>query len=108
MAALVPISLPSAGRIDVAERDGVTVLQLAGEIDAETVAAYQRRDRGSLQVAAVDLGEVTFLSSSAVSFLIRQTQSIRDGGRLPVVCDVSRHAWRVLELLGATRLFAPA
>jgi anti-anti-sigma regulatory factor len=54
----------------------------------------------------VDLSEVAFLSSSAVSFLIRQTRSIRERGQLPAVVGVSAHARRVLELLGATGLFA--
>jgi anti-anti-sigma factor len=106
MTALVPISLPTAGRITARDRDGVLVLRLAGEIDAETVAAYQRHRSSPAPVAAVDLGEVSFLSSSAVSFLIRQTQPIRERGQLPAISAVSPHARRVLELLGATRLFA--
>ena len=107
MAALVPVTLPSAGCITIVEQDGVPVLQLVGEIDAETVAAYQRAAQEHAPVTAVDLGAVTFLSSSAVSFLIRQTQPVRESGRLPALCDVSSPARRVLELLGATRLFAP-
>jgi anti-anti-sigma factor len=107
MTALVPMSLPTAGSISVVDRDGVPALHLAGEIDAETVAAHQRAGSRA-PVAAVDLGEVTFLSSSAVSFLIRQTQPIRERGQLPVISAVSPHARRVLELLGAIRLFAPA
>jgi anti-anti-sigma factor len=105
MTALVPISLPMAGRISVADRDGVPVLQLAGEIDAETVAAYHRDGAAPVPVAAVDLGEVTFLSASAVSFLIRQTKPVRERGHLPAISAASPHARRVLELLGASRLF---
>jgi anti-anti-sigma factor len=107
MTALVPISLPSTGSITVVDQDGVRVLRLAGEIDAETVAAYQRAGASPERVDAVDLAEVTFLSSSAVSFLIRQTKPIREGGELPAITAVSVHARRVLELLGATALFAP-
>ena len=55
----------------------------------------------------MDLREVTFLSSSAVSFLIRRTRRIRERGQLPAVLGVSAHARRVLELLGAAGLFAP-
>jgi anti-anti-sigma regulatory factor len=54
----------------------------------------------------VDLSEVAFLSSSAVSFLIRQTRSIRERRQLPAIVGVSAQARRVLELLGATGLFA--
>lgn len=107
--ALVPISLPGAGCISVEVRDGVRVLRLVGEIDAETVAAYRREHPAVTEaVCAVDLAEVRFLSSSAVSFLIRQTQPLRERGQLPVLCGVSGRARRVLELTGASELFAPA
>jgi len=106
MTALVPITLPSAGCITVVDEAGSRVLRLAGEIDAETVAGYERIRPSLAEIAAVDLSEVAFLSSSAVSFLIRQTRSIRARGQLPAVVGVSAHARRVLELLGATGLFA--
>ena len=57
-------------------------------------------------VAAVDLTDVRFLSSSAVSFLIRQTQPVRDRGQLPGLRGVGGPARRVLELIGAIGLFA--
>lgn len=80
---------------------------MVGEIDAETVSAYQREQSSVVQgVVAVDLSEVRFLSSSAVSFLIRQTRSVRDRGQLPALRGVSAPARRVLELVGAIGLFA--
>ena len=105
MTALVPITLPSAGCITVLDEGGSRVLRLAGEIDAETVAGYERARPSLAEIAAVDLSDVAFLSSSAVSFLIRQTRSVRERGQLPAVVGVSAHARRVLELLGATGLF---
>lgn len=107
MTAFVPIFLPSAGSITVEIQDGDAVVRLVGEIDAETVAAYQRiHSAGTDAVTAVDLTEVRFLSSSAVSYLIRRTQSVRDRGRLPVLRGVSAPARRVLELTGAWELFS--
>lgn len=107
MVALVPISLPSAGCITVETRAGASLLRMVGEIDAETVAAFQRDHAPIMEtVAAVDLSEVRFLSSSAVSFLIGQTRSVRDRGQLPALCGVSAPARRVLELIGAIELFA--
>ena len=107
MAVAVPITVPSAGTITVRTRDGEPLLRLVGEIDLETVAAY-RRVQPPVDVAAVDLTEVRFLSSSAVSFLLRQTQSVRDRGELPVLVGVSAQARRVLELIGVMKLFALA
>lgn len=107
MHALVPISLPSAGTIAVETRDGISVLRLKGEIDAETVSAYQRNQPQVPQtITDVDLAEVRFLSSSAVSFLIQQTRPLRDRGQLPVLRGVSSPARRVLELIGAIEFFA--
>lgn len=83
------------------------MLRLVGEIDAETVAAYRREHTAVTEpISAVDLTEVRFLSSSAVAFLIRQTQTLRERGQLPVLCGVSSRARRVLELTGASELFA--
>lgn len=83
------------------------MLRLVGEIDAETVTAYERAHAPVAEsVAAVDLSQVRFLSSSAVAFLIRQTRSVRDGGQLPALCGVSAPARRVLEWVGALKLFA--
>lgn len=84
------------------------MIRLIGEIDAETVAAYQRDHSPVTEiVTAVDLTEVRFLSSSAVAFLIRHTQPVRDRGELPLLLGVSAPARRVLELIGAIELFAP-
>jgi len=107
MTAIVSISLPSAGCITVVDTNGAPTLKLVGEIDAENVAAHDRIRPSLPEISAVDLSEVTFLSSSAVSFLIRQTRPIRERGQLPAIVGVSAHARRVLELLGAVRLFAP-
>lgn len=109
MVAVVPIVLPSAGSITVEAEEGVVVLRLIAEIDAETVAAYERDHSGMGEmITEVDLNEVRFLSSSAVAFLIRRTQAVRDRGQLPVLRGVSAPARRVLELTGALELFALA
>lgn len=107
MISLVPISLPSAGRITVESGEGTPVLRLVGEIDAETVTAFQRDHSPVGEVLTeVILSEVRFLSSSAVAFLIRQTQPVRDRGQLPLLRGVSAPARRVLQLTGAIELFA--
>jgi anti-anti-sigma factor len=109
MHGLVPLVLPSAGSIDLANQDGVLVLQLVGEVDAEIVAAYERDSSPVTErPTAVDLTGVTFLSSSAVSFLIRRTQPVRDRGKLPAIRGISAPARRVLEMVGVIGLFAAA
>jgi anti-anti-sigma factor len=107
VAAFVPVMLPLAGSIVIETRDGASVLRLIGEVDLETVVAHEREHR-PVPVTGVDLTDVSFLSSTAVSFLMRRTQSLRNQGRLPVLLGASVQARRVLELTGAMGLFTPA
>jgi ABC-type transporter Mla MlaB component len=83
---VVPIPFPTpSGRITL-ESDGATqVLRLAGEVDAETVAAYEKllRQFGAAVIKVVDLSAVTFLDSSGVAFLIQQTSAHRGNEAFP-------------------------
>jgi anti-anti-sigma factor len=56
-------------------------------------------------ITVVDLTEVSFLSSTAVAFVIRQTQSARRQGHLPVLRGLTRPALRIFELTGTSNLF---
>jgi anti-sigma B factor antagonist len=99
--------MPS-GRITL-ESDGSTqVLRLAGEVDADTVATHEKllRHLGAAVIKVVDLSAVTYLDSSGVAFLIRQTQPAREQGHLPALHGLrDSRARRLLQLTGATRLF---
>ena len=101
---------PLTGRITVDRRGADRVLRLVGEIDAATVADFEdgtfREIRGDqVPITVVDLAEATFLSSSAVSFLVRQTRAGRDRGQLPVLRTVAGPARRVLQMTGVDPLF---
>lgn len=106
---MLPLSSP-LGRIAVQRENGGLLLRLSGEIDAATVDAHESRAATSRTgwIDAVDLGEVTFLSSSAVGFLLRETDPIREQGSLPILRRVSAPARRVLTLTGVLGLFGSA
>src|SRR3954452_9322628 len=103
----LPVRQP-LGRVIVDWEAGVRVLRLVGEIDAltvDSVEAEQMRPalaeaRRTRTVSVVDLSEVTYLSSTAVGFLLRQTRAIRERGELPVLRGLNRHTARVLALTG--------
>jgi anti-anti-sigma factor len=83
-------------------------LRLAGDVDASTVAGYEKllRQLGAAVIEVVDLAEVTFLDSSGVAFLVRLTQPARERGQLPVLRGLSgTPARRILQLTGAIKLF---
>ena len=105
---------PTGGRITVDSEHGERVLRLAGEIDADVIAVFLDSHSATPAsatgphappITAVDLAEVTFLSSSGLSFLVRQTQASRRDGHLPLLLGVARPARRAMEITGITALF---
>jgi anti-anti-sigma factor len=106
---IVPLSFRNPrGRVTLESHEDAHVLRLAGDIDADTVAVYEQelRQFGATVIKVVDLTAVTFLDSSGVAFLIRQTQRARERGHLPALRGLcASRARRILQLTGATRLF---
>jgi anti-anti-sigma factor len=97
------------GRIAVVAEHGTAILRLTGDIDAAAVAMYEDGERPAAApspvISVVDLAEVTFLSSSGVGFLLRQTKGARDRGCLPLLRGVPGRARRVLHMTGVDGLF---
>ena len=107
MTTLVPLSPELTGGITV-ERDGdEVVLRMIGEIDLAVVEAYETGDRlaEAAVITAVDLSQVTYLSSCGIGLLLRQTRRFRDRGDVPTLRGVSRPADRILRLAGIAGLF---
>jgi anti-sigma B factor antagonist len=104
----VPASLflRELGYITVGREGHTQVLRLAGDIDTDAVVAFEQSGLPEGEsITVVDLTEVTFLSSTGVAFLIRQTQPARSQGHLPVLRGLTRPARRILELTGTSALF---
>jgi anti-anti-sigma factor len=82
------------------------VLRLVGDIDTDAVNAFEQSAvSDGRAISVVDLKEVTFLSSSGVALLIRQTQPARDGGDLPVLRGLTDCARRIMQMTGTMALF---
>lgn len=98
---------PVSGHIVVERADGVGVLRMVGEIAADTVAAYESQPSPADEpaITAVDLTDVTFLSSSGIGVLLRRTRPARELGEVPQLRGASRTARRVLHLAGVADLF---
>ena len=97
---------PGAVRLERTDRG--PVLHLLGEVDAGTVAWWER-DRpapGSPDaVVAVDASAATFLSSAGVAMLLRETEAHRAVGGRPELRSPSRAVLQVLRLTGMVELF---
>ena len=96
--------------IEVEEQDGWQVLRVAGEVDLRT--APELRDRlnavlaGGTERLVVDLEDVTFLDSTALSVLIGAHKRLaRLGGALHLVTTRDQ-ILRVLNITGLSRVFA--
>jgi anti-anti-sigma factor len=105
----VPAVLPELGCITVGREGDIQVLRLVGDIDTDVVIAFEQSGASDGRVIGlVDLKDVTFLSSTGVALLIRQTQPARDQGDLPVLRGLTHRARRILQLTGALALFHEA
>src|SRR3954464_13027910 len=99
MAVPVPVYpfLRELGCITVGREGDTQVLRLVGDIDTDAVVAFEQSGGSAGPViSVVDLKEVTFLSSSGVALLIRQTQPARDQGHLPVLRGLTHPVRRIL------------
>ena len=97
---------PPHGTIAVSRRPGTPVLVLTGEIDIEVVEAFRRaRPPGRDEVTAIDAGDVTLLSATAVQLLLDVRWAAALAGRPLVLRRSNPHVDRVLELLGLTGAF---
>lgn len=110
-----PTSYATVGRISVVNEADAKILRLVGEIDDAAIVAFEgtsaRADAptspGSV-IDVVDLAEVTYFSSSGVSFLLRHTKEARAQGRRPTLRGLANPARRILHLTGVAELFDTA
>ncbi|WNV75125.1 STAS domain-containing protein [Geodermatophilus sp. DSM 44513] len=104
----MPPHPPGAVRLE-AGADGL-VLHLHGEVDAATVARWERDrpadgDVGQGAVVAVDASAAGFLNSAGVALLVRETEPHRRAGGRPELRRPSRGVLQVLRLTGVVGLF---
>jgi anti-anti-sigma factor len=101
-----PLGLPDGSIQIEQERDGA-VMHLRGDIDAPVIEAFETAGgAGQAPVVAVDVGELTYIDSSGLSFLARWAQACGREGRKAVLRRATARFDQMLELTGLTPLFA--
>jgi anti-sigma B factor antagonist len=88
--------------------EGVSVIRVTGDLDLSTVGAFDEELEHALDAGhlVIELGECTFIDSSALRALVRaQKRVTRAGGELALVAP-SQPARRVLEIATLDR-FVP-
>ena len=95
--------------IGIVDHSGVTVFELAGELDAYTSEQFReeilsRVDAG-LRLAVVDFLNVEYIDSSGLGAMVAALKRISErNGRIYVVCGESQ-VLKVLHITGLEKVF---
>ena len=99
---------PLAGE-DKTPRPPIPILMVSGRLDASTVNILERSLLRTLftgaKVIIIDMGEVTYISSSGLRVLLTARRQARERGGDVVLCTLSPNVRDVLDMVGFTVLF---
>jgi anti-anti-sigma factor len=87
----------------------IPVLMVSGRLDASTVSILEHSMLRSLltgaKVIIIDMGEVTYISSSGLRVLLSTRRQVRERGGDVVLCTLSPNVRDVFDMVGFTVLF---
>jgi anti-anti-sigma factor len=99
---------PQAGA-GQAPRPSIPILMVSGRLDASTVNILERSllrtQLTGAKVIIIDMGEVTYISSSGLRVLLTARRQARERGGDVVLCSLSPNVRDVLNMVGFTVLF---
>ncbi len=88
------------------EQDGAgAVLWLKGDVDAPVVEDFEASNPETVPVDVVDVGDMTYIDSSGLGFLVRWARASSGAGRTLLLRRPTRRFDQVLDLTGLTPLF---
>jgi anti-sigma B factor antagonist len=95
--------------LTVSERDGEAVVRAAGELDVNTAPELREQlarlvSEGTRQIV-VDLTDVSFVDSTALSVLVSALKRLRQADGDLQLASPNASVRRVFEITGLTRLF---
>lgn len=109
---MAEVSEPRLDRVEPPPRDGVAVLELAGELDLAVHDRFRAlvdevlAEAPALVVA--DLEEVEFMDSTMLREVLRAHQALDDAGSRLVVAGAQPAVSRLLELTGTHQVLSLA
>jgi anti-sigma B factor antagonist len=100
---------PATLELTISEHDGETVLSAAGELDVNTAPELREQlarlvNDGARQIV-VDLADVSFVDSTALSVLVSALKRLRQSDGDLALASPTPSVRRVFEITGLTRLF---
>ncbi|MGY1633720.1 STAS domain-containing protein [Geodermatophilus sp. SYSU D01186] len=88
------------------DETGGQVLHVTGDMDAAVLQQFTHQNAlDRLRILAVDVGELGYIDSTGLSFLVRWAETARADGRPAQIRRATHRFGRVLELSGLTPLF---
>lgn len=91
--------------IKVRQQEGVTALEVDGELDFSNVEELQREiQRQSVKLLEVDLQGIRFIDSSGVGMLLSQARLLNQQGRTLRIVGIPDHIKEDLEVIGFFRV----
>ena len=100
---------PTTLELTVSEQDGETVVGAAGELDVNTAPELREQlarlvNEGARRIV-VDLADVSFVDSTALSVLVSALKRLRQADGDLELASPNPSVRRVFEITGLTRLF---
>ncbi|MFD9584912.1 STAS domain-containing protein [Streptomyces sp. NPDC059980] len=99
-----PAGLPARLFITRADSDGIRVLTLGGEIDADTVGGLREAlcvdGTATTSRTVLDFGDVTFMDSSGVNVLVAAFHTSRAAGGWIRIAALTERVWQVVDIVG--------
>lgn len=91
-------------------RDKV-VLRVAGRMDAESTAAFEKQCEACISegvtVLVLDLGNLTYASSMGLGAIVRIAKQLRDGGGEVRICCLTGLVRQLFEITRLNQVFPP-
>ena len=91
-------------QIDTTERDGATVVALAGKLDTSTSSEAETHLHGVVDAGAtrlvIDFGELDFVSSAGLRVLLTTAKRLKAGSGELRVCSLNDAVQEVFDISG--------
>ena len=88
----------------------IPIMQVSGRLDASTVSILERALLRAFSLGArvivIDMGEVTYISSSGLRVLLTARRQARERGGDILLCSLSPNVRDVLDMVGFAALFS--
>ncbi len=100
-----PVTELYPGSIHVQWEDDGAVLCMHGDVDGPVVERFEAENPRQPLPVAVDVGQMTYIDSTGLGFLVRWAQESAGAGRTPVLRNRHRRIDQVLAITGLDALF---